>query len=189
MTNYWIGPLCLAYLATAVSVMVSVSPLAAFQRYLLDLLPLTLCYIVIRPVAIAAHRHPSVVPRPLWRAVALVYFTWPIYTMAWLMAVLRLRLAFRPTPKEATGSIHPAWLFPQLLGMLCLALGAGTMLSAGGHCADTVARYPLVLAFAAVQCLLPLIVLVQRLNRHRLQGIRDARKRIRSQQMGQLDHS
>jgi hypothetical protein len=62
----------------------------------------------------------------LWRAMALMYATWPIYVLAWVMAVLRVPLAFRPTPKSQDGRLNPLWLLPQALSV---ALIAGGMIS------------------------------------------------------------
>ena len=54
---------------------------------------------------------------------ALVFATWPIYTLAWLMALLRIPLGFRPTPKTASGGLNPVWLLPQFVSSFFLVVG------------------------------------------------------------------
>jgi cellulose synthase/poly-beta-1,6-N-acetylglucosamine synthase-like glycosyltransferase len=186
MTNYWIGPLTTAYLAaTIIALLTPDAAFAeAFQQYLIYVTPLALAFLLIRMVAMAIWRHPSVVPRPPWRAVALLYFTWPIYTLAWLMAVLRLPLRFRPTPKNEEVSIPWVWLLPQMAGVVLLTAGIASIVGDGGV-AGALTRYPILAGFAAAQCLLPLIVLVQRLNPHRLKGIRAARHNRHTARSGQ----
>ncbi len=53
----------------------------------------------------------------------LIYFTWPLYTIAWFMALLRMPLAFRPTPKAAAVGLNPLWILPQMLTALLLVIG------------------------------------------------------------------
>jgi hypothetical protein len=86
----------------------------------------------------------------------LVYATWPVYLLAWLMAVLRVPLAFRLTPKSPAGVLKPWWLLPQLL--TALLLGAGVVYALTGAAAD---RSPLLVGFALVQCLLQAMLLWQ----------------------------
>jgi hypothetical protein len=43
--------------------------------------------------------------------------------LAWLMALIRLPLAFRLTPKSQTGALNPLWLLPQAIVIFLLFLG------------------------------------------------------------------
>jgi cellulose synthase (UDP-forming) len=129
MTCYWIGPVVCIHLLLTLAILMGGSSIAraGFQQYLDHLLPLALSTLVIRQVALGTWRHSSTLTGPLWRAVTLVYTTWPIYTLAWVMALLRLPLAFRLTPKSPTGVLHPFWLLPQ--GVILLLLGSGMLYS------------------------------------------------------------
>jgi hypothetical protein len=55
----------------------------------------------------------------------LVFTTWPIYTLALIMAILRFPLAFRLTPKTRTGTMNPLWLLPQTV--MIVVLGAAVL--------------------------------------------------------------
>ncbi len=125
-----------------------------FHAYLTHLLPLFVSMILIRQWAIRVWRHPTTPTAPLWRPVVLVFTTWPIYTLAWLMALLRVPLRFRSTPKHPTDRLHPAWLFPQLVGVI--GLGAGII-----HASFTHTLPLLILYFALLQSLPPLILFYQ----------------------------
>jgi cellulose synthase (UDP-forming) len=128
LTKYWVGPVVLLHLLLSGSVLFAPAPQRALvQDYLLHLLPLALADLIIRREALRLYRHPSVpVVVPL-RALSLIYFTWPVYNLAWLMALLRLPLSFRPTPKAPIGGLNPAWLLPQ--GLASLAMVAGLVLT------------------------------------------------------------
>jgi hypothetical protein len=43
--------------------------------------------------------------------------------LAWCMALIRLPLAFRLTPKSFTGRLNPLWLLPQTIAISLLILG------------------------------------------------------------------
>jgi cellulose synthase (UDP-forming) len=121
-TKYLIGPVIFIHLAIAIAVMFSDSNAAraTLQQYFIYLTPLALVDMVIRYLALRKWRHPSIDTSSLWRAVVLVYVTWPIYTLAWIMAVLHLPLSFRPTPKSSEGRVSLWWVFPQLATVLLL---------------------------------------------------------------------
>ena len=115
MSYYWIGPVIAAHLLLAAAVLFSGSHYAqwSFKEYVVSLFPLVLLVLSIRQMALRHWRHPSIVAGLLWRAVVLVYATWPIYTLAWLMAVARVPLGYRLTPKNAARRMNPVWLLPQ----------------------------------------------------------------------------
>jgi len=91
-----------------------------WAQYLLHITPLAVSALLIRQLALLTWRHPSQPITTLWRAMCLVYATFPVYTIAWLMAMMRLPLAFRPTPKSAGGRISLTWLLPQALSLALL---------------------------------------------------------------------
>lgn len=114
MTMYWLGPVICAHLLATIGVLFWGNPavLAHYTHYLLYLTPLAASNVLIHWLALQRWRHPSL-PAPSWKAVMLVYTTWPIYTLAWVMALLRIPLAFRPTPKMPGGRLNLWWFMPQ----------------------------------------------------------------------------
>ena len=108
-TKYWIGPAVLFHLAITggAALFASAPTKALVQEYLLHLVPLVIIDLWIRREALRLWRHPSVPAIVPLRALALVYFSWPIYSLAWIMALLRLPLRFWPTPKTAHAGSTP----------------------------------------------------------------------------------
>jgi cellulose synthase (UDP-forming) len=124
-TKYWIGPAVLLHLMiSGWAVLFAAAPTQLLvQDYLLHLAPLVIIDLWIRREALRLWRHPSVPAIVPLRALALVYFSWPIYSLAWTMAVLRLPLRFWPTPKTSAGRLHPLFLLPQAITSFALFLG------------------------------------------------------------------
>jgi cellulose synthase (UDP-forming) len=122
MTYYWIGAAISVHLLFTIAMLIGGSSVARvdFQQYLVHVFPLALITLLTRQVALHIWRHPSTPTTLLWRAMALVYATWPIYTLTWVMALLRLPLTFRPTPKGPTGDLNPLWLLPQVVALLLI---------------------------------------------------------------------
>jgi cellulose synthase (UDP-forming) len=160
MTKYWIGPVVGFHLLATIAVLIfsAASFRDAFHAYLMQLTPLAMCDVLIRASALSAYRHPATPRTSLVKAVTLIYATWPIYLLAWLMAIFRMPLAFRPTPKSASGKLKPVWLLPQVLALLLLTAGALYTVLVGGH------RPSLLLVFAILQGALQLFLLSQWLN-------------------------
>lgn len=157
MTYYWIGPVVAVHLLVTILVLLSGSAVAsaALQSYLIHLVPLAVMALLIRQVALVEWRHPTVFNGVLWRPVSLIYATWPIYTLAWVMAVLRLPLGFRPTPKEISDRLNPVWLLPQTFSLMFLAVGTV-------YAYSTLQALPLLLLFyVAGQGLLQLAIFFQ----------------------------
>lgn len=122
-TNYLIGPVILIHIAVVLAALLGGNNAirAEIQQYFIHLAPLALIEMIIRFLALRKWRHPSVTTASLWRAVVLVYVTWPIYSLAWMMTILRVPLSFRPTPKSTEGRVNPWWVLPQLAtGVLLL---------------------------------------------------------------------
>lgn len=155
MTYYWAGPFFLLHLITTTAALLwpTDTVIHAYQDYLIHFTPMALMTLVIRTLALRRWRHPSLQTSFQWKPIALVFATWPIYTVAWVMAVLRVPLKFRPTPKSHSGNFQPVWLVPQFASVLLLLLGILIAIVSGNGFA-----YPLVLLVAAGQ-LLPQLAL------------------------------
>ena len=151
-TKYWIGPLVsLHLLATIVVLIVSDAQTRdLFHTYLHYLAPVAVADVLIRYVALKLWSPPGTHSTSLLRAITLVYSTWPTYTIAWLMALVRVPLRFQATPKKASGNLSPLWLLPQMAALLALSLGLWYTV--------VVERHPpsVLLAFAVAQLVLQL---------------------------------
>lgn len=125
-TYYWIGLFTSIHLLVTIGVLWSGSSsvLSNFQGYLEYLFPLVGVTLVIRQLALRRWAHPSIGNLRLqWSATVLVFVTWPVYTLAWFMAMLRVPLRFQPTPKTASGWLHPVWVLPQITTVILLLAG------------------------------------------------------------------
>lgn len=125
VTYYLAGPFILIHLMLTILLLFLGTPTlrAHFQDYLLHLAPLAIIAMLIRQVALLIWRHPSLPSGLLGRAVSLVYSTWPIYSIAWLLALLRIELPFRLTPKLPADRTASTWLLPQAGTILLLSFG------------------------------------------------------------------
>lgn len=126
MTYYWIGLFTGAHVLLTIGVLWSGSAVALtwFEEYVLHLAPLIGMTLLIRQLALRRWIHPSVGKMKLqWKPTILVFATWPIYTLSWFMAIFRVPLRFQPTPKTSTGSLHPAWVLPQIITTILLLTG------------------------------------------------------------------
>jgi len=157
MTKYWIGPVVAFHLFATILVLIFAGPglRAAFHDYLIHITPLAIADALIRHFAFRFYRHHSSPKTSLTRAVALVYSTWPIYTLSWAMALLRIPLGFRPTPKNKDNRLNPIWLAPQGIALFLLILGTFYTVVVIGH------PLSLLLFFAILQGILQLIFLVK----------------------------
>lgn len=125
MTYYWLGIVTCIHLFATLFALLGGNPnfLTGFQVYLSHFLPLFFVSLLIRIMALQRWRHWSLRSNLQGKAIALVFMTWPIYTLAWLMALLRIPLGFRPTPKNAIGGLNPLWLLPQFITTLLSIIG------------------------------------------------------------------
>jgi len=160
MTKYWVGPAVCLHLYATIGVLIlgNFETRAMFHEYLRHITPLAFMDVLIRYIALRTWRKENSPRTSLLRAVTLVYATWPIYMFAWLMALLRLPLGFRPTPKNISGKLNPLWLVPQILAIGLLAAGSYYTVFVLGH------PLSLLLGFAIIQGFLQLILLYQWLN-------------------------
>lgn len=126
MTYYWIGSVVALHLLATLGVVLAGNETAVrhFETYLMHLAPLGIITLLIRQLALRRWRHNSISPNYQIKPLVLVYGTWPIYTVAWLMALLRVPLGFRATPKSASGGLNPRWLLPQFGVLALLLVGA-----------------------------------------------------------------
>lgn len=154
-TKYWIGPLVTIHLLATILILVfgDFDLRAIFHQYLRYITPLALADAAIRYIALKTWRHSSTQSTSFVRAIALVYSTWPTYTLAWLMALTRIKLGFRATPKGTTPNLQPLWLLPQVVALLLLGFGLWYTVVFAHHSPS------LLLVFALVQLLLQLTML------------------------------
>ncbi len=164
MTYYWIGIVFAAHLFVTIFVLFSRSEttLSSFENYLLHLLPLAAATALIRMVTLRYHAYPSLKEEMRkgvvlqWKPLLLVLGTWPVYVFAWLLALLRVPLGYRPTAKEAAKhGPNMLWVWPQILTVLGLLAGAVITLWTFGFRNDL-----LVLAIAAGLAVIQMWVLV-----------------------------
>jgi hypothetical protein len=164
MTYYWVGLVSGVHLVATLAILVAGSRMVqiAWLDYLLHILPLGVLTLLVRQVALRTWRHPATPTAPCWRAMMLVYATWPVYTLAWTMAVLRVPLGFRPTPKSASNTVKESWLIPQALGLVLLVTALLHALLPGEE-----SPHPVVVLFAAGQGLALTALLWQALRPRR----------------------
>lgn len=158
-TKYWIGIVIAAHMLVTLFVLIQpdIAVKRTYQQYLIHLLPLLVIDTAMRSLALRKWRHPQTSSGVLWRAMLLVYITWPIYTLAWFMAILRIPLQFRPTPKGSSGGISPVRLLPQmLLWLVTLVLVINELIQ------RDFAPYAMVVLFAAGLSMPFLLLLVMR---------------------------
>lgn len=165
MTYYWIGLVVAIHTVTTITVLFSqqAALLQEMQSYLLYMGPIAGMMFLIRQRSIRCWLHPSQRLGIQWRAVALVYTTWPIYTLAWLMALLRVPLGFRATPKQMVHTQNHLWMAIPLSGSALLIIGAVYNLFW-----STNSSFLVVYIFALMQALPPLIVWVTWIYTERL---------------------
>lgn len=157
MTYYWIGLFVGIHLLVTIAVLWrgSVNALIGFQEYLKHLFPLVGIALLIRQLALRRWVHPRFEKNIMqWKPTLLVFGTWPIYVVSWIMAVCRVPLRFQPTPKAATGSLHLTWLLPQMITIILLVAGVVYAFSV------TEKYYSLVFAFSLSQAAAQMILII-----------------------------
>jgi hypothetical protein len=176
MTKYWIGPVVALHLFATVAVMAfgNFDQRAAFNQYLHLIAPLAVADVLIRFTALRLYRHYATPRTSLFKAVTLVYATWPIYALGWMMAVLRLPLGFRPTPKTRDGGMNPLWLLPQILALVLIAAGILYTVLVLGH------PVSILLLFALIQAGFQLLFLARWLYSRESFGLKKERSKLTS---------
>lgn len=134
-----------------------------FEDYLLHLFPLTLMVVLVRQTAVhtwnRAETSSSGLLRLLIGAIHLIYATWPIYMIAWVLAIFRIPVSYRPTPKNVNGHFHPLWVAPQFVAMVLL-FGAAI----NGILMPQEERPWLLILFALAQCVPLAVVMVESIS-------------------------
>ena len=165
MTYYWIGLVFSVHLFVTIAVLLSRSEtmLAEYENYLLHLLPLAAATALIRTVVLRHLAYPNlkqVMNKGTvlqWKPLLLVLGTWPVYLLAWFLAIFRIPVSFLPTPKEPAGhGPNLFWIWPQILTMMALFVGIFVT-----HWISGFQNYLLLLAFTATLAIGQLGVLVQ----------------------------
>ena len=125
MTYYWVGPFtALHMLITLLALYLpNKTFIAEYQIYLMHLAPLGIMTLIIRQLALRRWLHKSITKSVQIKPMALVFTTWPIYTVAWIMSVFRVPLKFKLTPKTAEGNLNLFWLLPQAATTILLFIG------------------------------------------------------------------
>jgi cellulose synthase (UDP-forming) len=125
MTYYWAGVFIAAHLLAAIWVLFSAdeSLRQLFESYLVVFIPLMVLFTLIRQLVLAEWQHKTVRTSLQVKPFVLVFNTWPIYTLSWMMALVRLPLGFRPTPKAKADRFNYWWLAPQIVTVLLLLAG------------------------------------------------------------------
>lgn len=126
MTYYWVGSIVALHLGMAAVALLSghTAVMSGLESYLRHLAPLGVMTLGIRQLALRRWQHQSIKRAGIqWRPVVLVIATWPVYTLAWLMSLMRLPLDFRPTPKARAQGISWLWLLPQMASVVVLLIG------------------------------------------------------------------
>jgi cellulose synthase (UDP-forming) len=127
MTKYWVSTAFALHLLATLAALILGDEITrnVLDHYVSHLLPLMLVDETIRYFAfyVFVWRHHISRPTLLLKGTTLVFSTWPVYLSAWLMTLMRINLAFRPTPKSADGRLKPTWLAPQSVAVLLLVIG------------------------------------------------------------------
>ena len=170
MTYYWLGlalafHIFLAILAVWDSVLL---PAEVFNGYLKRLLPVWVMILLINQFSLLRWRHKSITLKESLfrlRAHVLVISTWPAYLLSWVMALFRVPLTFRPTPKSPGGLLNPLWIMPHLIVVIVISMGLGRFVGS----VEDVRPYWLLLVFLililATQLFLPVWWLVELRNK------------------------
>jgi len=128
LTYYWTGIATAFHILLAVIVLWGGNLLTAqtFDGYLRHLMPLVVMIYVISQLLLLRWRHMSIPLKECLfrlRSYTLILNTWPAYTLTWFLAVFRIPLTFRPTPKARGDGLHPIWLVPNLAVVILIGLG------------------------------------------------------------------
>ncbi len=147
-TYYLIGTVFLAH-ALIAALVLTFGPLdarAAFSEYLWHSLPFAASVILVRRAALTFWSGRSASPFSNWRGYVHTFLLWPVYTLALVLAVLRIRLPHIATPKERSDRSHPLLVVPQVVLMGILVSAVAIRISQGWVAADV---FPILFALAA----------------------------------------
>jgi cellulose synthase (UDP-forming) len=124
-TYYLIGPVFAAHATLAVYTLLfgSAATVDGFAEYLLRALPLAAAVVGVRALANALWNVQAEAVGFKWRGYTLAFALWPVYTGAFIRAILRIPLPHIATPKRRTAEAHPRLVMAQLTLIALLASG------------------------------------------------------------------
>ncbi len=167
MTYYWLGLAITFHLFLAILALweSELMPAELYSGYLKRLLPVWAMILLINQFSLLRWRHKSITLREsLFRMKAhvLVIGTWPVYLLSFIMALFRVPLTFRPTPKAPGGLLNPIWILPHLIVVVVIGVGLVRFVAS----VEDIRPYWLLLLFLtlmlATQLFLPIYWLVER---------------------------
>ena len=147
-TYYLIGTVFLAHSVLAAMILMfgPMDARAAFSEYLLHSIPFAASIILVRRAALSLWSdHPSPMSAN-WRGYVHTFLLWPVYTLALVLALLRIRIPHIATPKERSPRTPPILVVPQVALMSLLVAAVGVRISQGWVMADI---FPILFALAA----------------------------------------
>lgn len=147
-TYYLIGMVFLAHAVTA-SMILMFGPMAAraaFSEYLLHSIPFAVSIILVRRAALSLWSDRSAPLSSNWRGYIHTFLLWPVYTLALILALLRIRIPHIATPKARSTRTHPMLVVPQVALMGLLVTAVGIRISQGWVMADV---FPILFALSA----------------------------------------
>ena len=156
MTYYWLGPVFAVHWLFLLGMLWEGTRLTRYDHaeYWWRVTPLALGVLAVRQVALVTCRHPSVRAHFLWRPLVLVTGSWAVYTVAWILALLRVPTSFQPTPKQRSSRVPLRWLTFPFVASCALIVGSVHALGRSR------AEYPLALMLYAVAQLLPMLIIL-----------------------------
>jgi cellulose synthase (UDP-forming) len=132
MSCYGAGPYCAAHILLALLVVNgSLATQAFFSGYAIHYLPLFLAILVIQSFSIL-YCGGGGEPRLRWRAISLVYGTWPVYLAAAFCTLIRRKIEYLPTPKTFCAGNFLPLVIPQIVTMFALGISLGRLVSRAG---------------------------------------------------------
>ncbi len=147
-TYYLIGTVFLAHAVLAAMVLMfgPMAARAAFSEYLLHSIPFAASIILVRRAALSLWSDNQAPMSANWRGYIHTFLLWPVYTLALILAVLRIRIPHIATPKERSQRTSPILVVPQVALMGLLVTAVGIRISEGWVMADV---FPILFALAA----------------------------------------
>jgi cellulose synthase/poly-beta-1,6-N-acetylglucosamine synthase-like glycosyltransferase len=138
MTCYLAGPYCAAHILLAFFLLFgSGRTHDVFLGYALRYLPLFAVILTIQ--AYSVHHWSREPARLRWRAISLVYSTWPVYVAALCCAIFRWKVDYLPTPKVFQAGNHLPLAAPQLFAAAGLLVGLTWLMNASSFTQSSVA--------------------------------------------------
>src|SRR5262249_31218753 len=99
---------------------------ADLSSYLLCAIPLGVAAVLVRHLASAFWSPAPDAPHLRWRGYVMSCALWPVTTLAFICALLRVRVPHIATPKEHSGGTHLSLIVPQVVLSAALVVGVAT---------------------------------------------------------------